>query len=86
MADFSKQWCDKNDSQMPFDFDIEEVANTLEPNYYTPIICEGFGFIAIGKDANNNVMLAMPTGGIHTDEQGQIFDDVVWTSYSDLIS
>jgi len=86
MADFSKQWCDINDPQMPFDFDIEEVANNLEPNYYTPMICEGFGFIAIGKDVNNNIMLAMPTGEIHTDEQGQIFDDVVWQSYNDLIS
>lgn len=86
MADFSKQWCDKNDPQIPFDFDIEEVANTLEPNHYTPIICEGFGFIAIGKDVNNNVMLAMPTGETYTDEQGQIFDDIVWQSYNDLIS
>lgn len=85
MAEFSKQWCYKNDPQMSFDFDINEVANGLEPNHYTPIICEGFGFIAIGKDTDNNIMLAMPTGTV-VEEEGQIFDDVVWTSYNDLIS
>ena len=62
MAEFSKQWCDKNDPQMSFDFDINEVANSLEPNHYTPIICEGFGFIAIGKtdDQDEKCILAMP--------------------------
>jgi len=85
MASFSKQWCDKNDPQMPSDFDINEIADGLEPNHYTPIICEGIGFIAIGKDADNNIMLAMPTGTV-VEEGDQIFDDVVWTSYNDLIS
>ena len=84
MADFSKQWCEKNDPQMPFDFDIEEVANTLEPNHYTPIICEGIGFIAIGKDANNNILLAMPTGTV-VEEEGQTFDDIVWKSIEELV-
>jgi hypothetical protein len=49
MADFSKQWCELNDPEMPSDFDILEEANKLEPNNYIPMICEGYGFIAIGK-------------------------------------
>lgn len=85
MADFSKQWCDKNDPQMPSNFDIEEIANTLEPNHYTPIICEGFGFIAIGKDIDSNIMLAMPTGHFEEDENGQIYDDIVWEPYNNII-
>jgi hypothetical protein len=85
MADFSKQWCDKNDPQMPSNFDIEEIANTLEPNHYTPIICEGFGFIAIGKDTDSNIMLAMPTGHFEEDENGQIYDDIVWEPYNNII-
>lgn len=85
MADFSKQWCDKNDPQMPFDFDIEEVANTLEPNHYASIICEGFGFLAIGKTADSEIVLAIPTGITHTDEQGQIYDDIIWEPYNKTI-
>jgi len=52
MAEFSKQWCELNDPEMPWDFDIIEVANNLKQNYYIPYICEGFGFSAIGKFAD----------------------------------
>ncbi len=30
MADFSKQWCDANDPDMPSDFDILEVFSKLK--------------------------------------------------------
>lgn len=49
MAEFSKQWCELNDPEMPWDFDIMEVADGLTHNFYIPYICEGFGFSAIGK-------------------------------------
>jgi hypothetical protein len=52
MAEFSKQWCELNDPEMPWDFDIIDVANNLKQNYYIPYICEGFGFSAIGKFAD----------------------------------
>jgi hypothetical protein len=85
MAEFSKQWCDLNDPQMTSDFDINEIADGLEPNYYTPIICEGFGFIAVGKTDDNAIVLAMPTGESFTDENGQIHDNIVWEPYNDVI-
>ena len=85
MAEYSKQWCEKNNSQMKSEFDINEIADGLEPNYYTSIICEGFGFIAIGKDANNEILLAMPTGETMTDENGQIHDSIIWEPYNDVI-
>jgi hypothetical protein len=85
MASFSKQWCDINDPQMSSEFDINEIADGLEPNHYTPIICEGFGFIAIGKDPNNEVLLAIPTGATETDENGQIFDAIIWEPYNNVI-
>jgi hypothetical protein len=85
MAEFSKQWCDLKDPQMKSEFDINEIADGLEPNHYTPIICEGFGFIAIGKDPNNDILLAMPTGATETDENGQVFDAIVWEPYNDVI-
>lgn len=49
MADFSKQWCELNDPEMPWDFDIMEIANELKEDYYKPYICEGFGFSAIAR-------------------------------------
>ena len=85
MAEFSKQWAEINDPEFPGDFDINEIAEGLDPNHYTPMICEGFGFIAIGKDASGNIMLAMPTGKYEEDEKGQIYDDVVWQAYEDIV-
>lgn len=71
MADFSKQWCEINDPQMPGDFDIYEVASDLDSGYATGIICEGFGFIAIGKDLDGNIMLAIPTGN-HSEKGSEV--------------
>jgi hypothetical protein len=58
MADFSKQWCEQNDFGMPGDFDILKEADALQSNSYVSMICEGYGFNAIGKDIENNIMLA----------------------------
>jgi hypothetical protein len=85
MAEFSKQWVQINDPEFGWDFDIEEVSNQLDPNHYIPLICEGFGFIAIGKDNENKIMLAMPTGEFETDEDGQTFDQVTWQAYEDIV-
>ena len=85
MAEFSKQWCDLKDPQMKSEFDINEIADGLESNYYTPIICEGFGFIAIGKTGEDEIVLAMPTGETMTDENGQIFDNIVWEPYNNVV-
>jgi hypothetical protein len=75
MADFSKQWCELNDPEMPWDFDIKEVFKRLEPNSYIPYICEGFGFGAIGN-INGECMLMMP---LNDDIHGQ------WLSYDEVI-
>jgi len=60
MADFSKQWCEINDSEMPWDFDILEVAEQLYPNSWMSYICEGFGFTIIAKDENGDIILGFP--------------------------
>jgi hypothetical protein len=85
MAEFSKQWCDINDPERTPDFDIDEIAEGLESNYYTSIICEGFGFLAIGKTADNEIVLAIPTGGSIVDDDGQIHDSIIWEPYNNLI-
>ena len=81
MADFSKQWCEINDPQSPGDFDINEIADKLEPGYVLGAICEGFGFIAIGKDLDGEVMLAIPTG--NHNETGS---EVDWKSLEEVIN
>ena len=60
MADYSKQWCDINDPDMPYDFDIEVEAETLEPGYGIHMICEGFGFTMIAKDDSGSIQLGFP--------------------------
>lgn len=49
MADFSKEYCEKYDPDMPWDFSIEKTFNELSENNMIGIICEGYGFIGIGK-------------------------------------
>ena len=85
MAEFSKQWAEKNDPEMPWDFDILEIADTLEPNYYSSYICEGYGFIAIAKDGNGDIMLGIPTGESNLNEDGTYVDEVNWKSFDEVI-
>jgi len=77
MADFSKQWCEINDPEMPYDFDILEEFGKLPKNHYIPFICEGFGFLAIMRDNNDECLLAQLDESV---EEG-----VIWTPYEMLI-
>jgi hypothetical protein len=75
MADYSKQWCDINDSDMPHDFDILEEFGKLPKNNYIPIICEGFGFLAIMRNHEDRCLLAF-------DDDGEI----IWEEYDQFIN
>ena len=77
MAEFSKQYVEKYQPDMGWDFDIEEVSNQLDPNHYVPMICEGFGFIAIGK-MDDNCMLAMPVDDAP-------YGTVIWKAYEQIV-
>lgn len=77
MSEFSKQWCDLNDPEMPYDFDIEEVAkNNLKNGECTLLICEGFGFQAIGKNDNGKTILAFK------DHESSLID---WVDYEEFM-
>lgn len=76
MADFSKQWCEINDPEMPHDFDILEEAAKCKPNYSISYICEGFGFIAIGRDEEGEVVLAIPNYEDNT---------MTWKPYNEIV-
>jgi hypothetical protein len=60
MADFSKQWCDIWDPEMPSDFDIDLIAKDLSREHHYPIICEGLGTISIYKDSHDRIWLGYP--------------------------
>jgi len=62
MADFSKQWAEIYDSEFPWDFDIETEAETIPKGYYKPMICEGFGFIAIEVGLDGEIYLIFDSG------------------------
>jgi hypothetical protein len=75
MSDFSKQWCDANDPDMPSDFDILEVFSRLKYNTWESWICEGYGFGAVAN-IDGECMLNMPAeDGVH----GK------WVPYEDVV-
>ena len=80
MAEFSKQYIEKSNFDFKPDFDILELAESIENEHYIPIICEGFGFTAIGKDESGNILVAMPTG----DSQGEEIE-VVWKKLEEIL-
>jgi hypothetical protein len=75
MAEFSKQYVEQSGFDYPHDFDILEIAAGLEPGYYIPYICEGYGFVAIQKSENGEILLGMPKGE----------DMVEWVTFNKLI-
>lgn len=82
MADYSKQWVEKNDPNMGWDFDIEAIAADMEPGTINPYyICEGFGSVAIGKDENGQVHLAIATG-VFGDEGHEVH----WKTLEEVIN
>lgn len=58
MADYSKQYCEICDPGFPWNFDLEEEFLNLYKGDQVPIICEGFGILAIGVglDASRHVL------------------------------
>jgi hypothetical protein len=60
MAEFSKQYCQLNDMGFDGDFDVYEEWAKLKPGFTVAYICEGFGFLAIGKrESGDSVLVFM---------------------------
>jgi len=69
MADFSKEYCERYDFEMPHDFSVIEIFNDLKPGYYKSCICEGYGFIAVLKTENEICQVAFLLPYEEEDEQ-----------------
>lgn len=54
MADFSKQYCERYEPEMEWDFDIENEFEEMPFSSFKAIICEGFGFFGLHKDVDGN--------------------------------
>ena len=79
MAEFSKQWLEVNGETEGWDFDIEEIASTISNDHYSHCICEGLGFIAIGKTEVGEIILAYRNWESDTDE-------IQWKNLADVIN
>jgi len=78
MAEFSKQYCEIYEPEMDWDFDIDEVVETIPKGHYKPIICEGFGFSGIGVRLDGSIEILVRD---RTDE-----DNLVQIDYKKYIS
>ena len=74
MADFSKQYCELHDMGFDGDFDVYEEFDKLEVGNYIPFICEGFGFVAIGKFEDDPETARVYFREDHDDESGTWVD------------
>jgi hypothetical protein len=83
MAEFSKQWTELKDNGMGWDFNIIEIAEGLEKGYYTPVICEGFGFTAVGLSESGEIILAFPNVVNMEEDLGV---EIEWKKLDTLIS
>ena len=52
MAEFSKEYIECENWDVPYDFSIQGELNKLSEGDHVGIICEGFGFTRIHRDAN----------------------------------
>lgn len=87
MADFSKEYCERYDFEMPHDFSVMEIFNELEPGFYQSCICEGYGFIAILKTRDGVCEVAFPLDWGEGDEQHVRwipFDEVTKDTYKTI--
>jgi len=92
MADFSKQYCEKYMSGLPGNFDIIEVFNKLKEHSSIDLICEGYGFVSIGKDQEQSEPILLFSFRMAIQEgywneplpENLNIDDYVWINYNKL--
>lgn len=74
MAEFSKEYCIEKNMEFQGDFSVEEEFNHLEKDNYTGMICEGYGFIAIARNQEDQCLVAYRDA-----DDGIIWDEFLFT-------
>ena len=78
MAEFSKQYIQLNDPEDScWDFDIDEETKKIAKGSYINIICEGFGFIAIGRTDEDEISFCYRDWNT---------GDFIWRYYDEVIN
>jgi hypothetical protein len=65
-------------NELPPDLDIKEIAESLKSGTYKPVLCEGCGMRAIGKDDNGAITIAMPSTEPESEESNSSGTKVDW--------
>jgi len=92
MADFSEEYCKYHDFERKGDFNIWGEFDKLEEDTYISIICEGYGFIGIGKKKDESEPQLLFRFGTAIQEgywnegipEGLNEEDCVWIKYNKL--
>lgn len=61
MAEFCTQCAKLMFGNIEPDINIRKIGSTLENETYIPVICEGCGMMAVEKDINGTIRVAIPT-------------------------
>lgn len=72
MAEYSKEYCIEKNMGFQGDFSIKEIFENLEKEDYIGIICEGYGFMAIARNKEDQCLLA------YRDDDF----DIIWDEYT----
>lgn len=72
MAEFSKEYCLEKNMGFEGDFSIKEIFENLEKDDHIGIICEGYGFMAIARNKEDQCLLA------YRDDDF----DIIWDEYT----
>ena len=72
MAEFSKEYCLEKNMGFEGDFSIKEIFENLEKDNHIGIICEGYGFMAIARNKEDQCLLA------YRDDDF----DIIWDEYT----
>ena len=72
MAEFSKEYCLEKNMGFEGDFSIKEIFENLEKDDHIGIICEGYGFMAIARNKEDECLLA------YRDDDF----DIIWDEYT----
>ena len=72
MAEFSKQYCEIYEPDMDWDFDIEEIVESIPKGHYKPIICEGFGFLGIGVKLDGTISVLIDDSDGSIENEGSL--------------
>jgi len=68
LAEFSKEYQDKYNPGAEWDFSIGRIFRKLKEGEALPAICEGFGFVGIGRKDGKCILIFMNGKRIEFDE------------------